>query len=89
MTRDIALVAEEAVPAGDLLDAIVSAGGKHLEEVRLFDLYRGDRLGLGKKSLAFALSFRASDRTLTDEEIAASMEKIQAACAKLGAQLRK
>ena len=45
--------------------------------------------GLGKKSLAFALSFRASDRTLTDEEIAASMEKIQAACAKLGAQLRK
>lgn len=67
----------------------MSAGGKHLEEVRLFDLYRGDRLGLGKKSLAFALSFRASDRTLTDEEIAASMEKIQAACAKLGAQLRK
>ena len=89
VTRDIALVAEEAVPAGDLLDAIVSAGGKHLEEVRLFDQYRGEPLGLGKKSLAFALSFRASDRTLTDEEIAASMEKIQAACAKLGAQLRK
>ncbi|HIS93700.1 MAG TPA: phenylalanine--tRNA ligase subunit beta [Candidatus Alectryocaccomicrobium excrementavium] len=89
VTRDIALVVEEAVPAGDLLDAIVSAGGKHLEEARLFDLYRGERLGLGKKSLAFALSFRASDRTLTDEEIAASMEKIQAACAGLGAQLRK
>ena len=89
VTRDIALLTDECVQVGDLMDAIRTAGGKNLEDVRLFDVYRGDRLGAGKKSVAFAMAFRANDRTLTDEEIASSMNKIQAACAKLGAQIRQ
>ncbi|MBR3504929.1 MAG: phenylalanine--tRNA ligase subunit beta [Clostridia bacterium] len=89
VTRDIALVMGEAVEVGPVMDAIVRAGGRLIEEVRLFDIYRGEKLGQDKKSVAFALSFRAADRTLTDAEIAAAMDKILAACRDgFGAELR-
>ena len=55
-----------------------------------FDIYRGEKLGADKKSIAFALSFRAADRTLTDAEINAALDKILTACARdFGAELRR
>ena len=90
VTRDIALVMNESVEAGPLMDAIRKAGGKLLEDVTLFDIYRGEKLGADKKSIAFALSFRAADRTLTDAEINAALDKILTACASdFGAELRR
>ena len=89
VTRDIALLMDEAVEVGPVMAAITKAGGKLIEDVRLFDIYRDIKLGLNKKSVAFALSFRAADRTLTDAEISAAMDKILAACQKdFGAELR-
>ena len=82
VTRDIALVMDESVEVGPLMAAIRKVGGRLLEEVSLFDIYRGLQLGLGKKSVAFSLSFRAPDRTLTDAEIAKAMESILDTCAR-------
>ncbi|MBW0115422.1 phenylalanine--tRNA ligase subunit beta, partial [Pseudonocardia abyssalis] len=65
---DVALVADESVPVADLTDALVDGGGELLETVRLFDVYAGEQVGAGKRSLAFTLRFRAPDRTLTSEE---------------------
>ncbi|MDR7300328.1 phenylalanine--tRNA ligase subunit beta [Haloactinomyces albus] len=65
---DVALVVDSAVPASELAEVVRSGGGALLEDVRLFDVYTGDRVGEGKKSLAFALRFRAGDRTLKQEE---------------------
>ncbi|MBQ3079418.1 MAG: phenylalanine--tRNA ligase subunit beta [Clostridia bacterium] len=76
VSRDIALVADEAVPAGDLMAAIEKAAGKLCEGVKLFDVYRGERLGEGKKSLAFSIIFRSPDHTLTEQEITSAMDKI-------------
>lgn len=90
VSRDIAIVVKEAARAGDMLDCIEKAGGRTLEEARLFDVYRGEKLGEGKKSVAYALTFRASDRTLTDAEIQASMDKILKALeTSFGAEIRK
>ena len=84
--RDIALVVPAAVPAGGLLDCIKGSGGAILEEVKLFDVYPLSPLA---KSLAYSLSFRAKDRTLTDAEIETSMAKIlKKAEAEYGAKLR-
>ena len=89
VSRDIALVVDEEVPAGDLMKCMEKAGGKLLEEIKLFDVYRGERLGEGKKSLAFSLSFRSPDHTLTDAEITAAMDKVLSQTGKqYGANLR-
>jgi len=89
VTRDIAVVVDEAVGVGTMLETIRKAGGKTLESVKLFDIYRGEKLGANKKSVAYAMAFRASDRTLTDEEIAGSMAKILKALeGEFGAELR-
>ena len=71
-----------------MMDAIRKAAAKTLEEVRLFDIYRSDKLGKGRKSVAYAMTFRAPDRTLTDEEITATMDKILRALKDFGAELR-
>lgn len=78
VNRDLAVIVDAAVPAGDVLDSIIAAGGNKLENARLFDVYEGEQLEAGKKSLAYEMTFRASDRTLTDEEVAHMMEKILA-----------
>ena len=57
------------------------AAGALLESIEMFDVYRGIQVGLGKKSVAFSLTFRAADRTLTDDEVQKAMEKVQAVCA--------
>lgn len=75
--RDIALVVEEDLPAEKVVAEITSAGGSLLREARLFDLYRGESIGPGKKSLAFALTYQAEDRTLTDKEVDKAHEKIE------------
>lgn len=67
--QDIALVVDEVVPAEEVRRVIAEGAGDLLEDVRLFDIFRGEQLGAGKKSLAFELVFRAADRTLTDEEV--------------------
>ncbi len=72
--EDVALVVEEAVPAAELLETLREGAGSLLESVRLFDVYRGTQVGEGRKSLAFALRFRAPDRTLTVEETGAARD---------------
>ena len=89
VSRDIAVVVDEAVGAGAMMDAIAKAAAKTLEDVKLFDIYRGDKLGAGRKSVAYAITLRAPDRTLTDEEINATMEKVlKALNQQFGAELR-
>ncbi|OAT74275.1 phenylalanine--tRNA ligase subunit beta [Parageobacillus thermoglucosidasius] len=89
IARDIALVVDENVVAGELQKAIIEAGGELLKEVSIFDVYKGDRLPDGKKSIAFSLRYYDPERTLTDEEVTAVHEKvIQAVEQQFGATLR-
>lgn len=87
--QDIALVVDESIPAEDVRLVVQEGAGDLLESVELFDVFRGEQLGEGKKSLAFSLLFRAADRTLTDDEVnpyrlaAATLAK-----ERLGAQMR-
>ncbi|MFD1211596.1 phenylalanine--tRNA ligase subunit beta [Arthrobacter sp. GCM10027362] len=67
-TQDVALVVDEAIPAGEVLETLREGAGGLLEDIALFDVYTGPGIGEGKKSLAFGLRFRANDRTLTAEE---------------------
>jgi len=86
---DLAFVVDEALPAGTAEATLRQAAGEWCEEVRLFDVFRSDALGEGRKSLAFALRFRAPDRTLTDAEVGAVRERcIQAMATAHGAALR-
>ncbi len=88
-TRDIAMVVCEEVCVGDIAEIFEAEMGGILESYALFDIYRGAQLGENKKSVAYSLSFRASDRTLTDDEVNAVMEKILAGLKnKVGADLR-
>ncbi|MBI1831368.1 MAG: phenylalanine--tRNA ligase subunit beta [Planctomycetes bacterium] len=75
--RDIAVVVDEAIPAEQIESEIRKAGGELLSGVRLFDLYRGNQIPPGTKSLAYALSYQAADRTLTDKEIDKAHKKIE------------
>lgn len=74
--RDLAFVVETAVPADALVEATRAAAGQWLESVSVFDVYAGERLGAGKKSVALALVYRHPERTLTDEEVAAAQEAV-------------
>jgi phenylalanyl-tRNA synthetase beta chain len=86
--EDIALVVDESVTAAQVEAVIRHAGGDALEEVRLFDVYTGEQVAPGKKSLAYALRFRA-DHTLTAEEVAGLRKRIvKQARKRLGAELR-
>lgn len=69
ITRDIALVVNKETVSGTLKDIIQTTGGKFLKEVHVFDLYEGDRMEEGKKSIAFSLKYLNPERTLTDEEV--------------------
>ncbi|MDR1778590.1 MAG: phenylalanine--tRNA ligase subunit beta [Clostridiales Family XIII bacterium] len=90
VTRDISLLADEAVTVGTIEKIVTEGGGALLESVKLFDVYRGKQIPEGKKSLAFSLVYRAPDRTLTDEEVASVHEKIVARlAADTGAALRE
>ncbi|WP_300084274.1 phenylalanine--tRNA ligase subunit beta [Propioniciclava sp.] len=87
--EDVALVVEAGVPAADLQAALAAGAGELLESVRLFDVYTGQPVPEGKKSVAFALRFRAADRTLTDAEVASARDAAVArAASDWGAELR-
>jgi phenylalanyl-tRNA synthetase beta chain len=87
--RDIAIIVGKEVPAEKVAAAIRAAGGDFLESVRLFDLYSGKQIPAGKKSLALALTFRAADRTLQDEEVDNWQRRVvQHLEQEVGAQLR-
>ena len=68
VTRDIAVICDLKVPAGEMKDAILAAGGELLEDCRVFDVYTGHHIIEGKKSVAFSLTMRSEDHTLTDQD---------------------
>ena len=87
--EDLALVVDEDVPAVQVRDLIVQTGGRTLRNVELFDVYRGEQIGAGKKSLAYALTYQADDKTLTDKTVAKLRKKIVKRLGReLGATLR-
>ncbi|OLR94620.1 phenylalanine--tRNA ligase subunit beta [Actinokineospora bangkokensis] len=86
---DLALVADTGVPVGELTRTLRAGGGELLEDIRLFDVFEGEQVGEGKRSLAYALRFRAPDRTLTVEEATAARDAaVTAAAERHGATLR-
>jgi phenylalanyl-tRNA synthetase beta chain len=88
ITRDIALVVDQTQTAGELKDIIVSAGGKLLKEVNVFDVYVGDKVPENKKSVAFTLKYSDPERTLTDDEVNQVHENVVAALQSAGVELR-
>ncbi|MBM9510538.1 phenylalanine--tRNA ligase subunit beta [Actinacidiphila acididurans] len=88
-TQDVALVVDGTVPAAAVESALRDGAGDLLESLRLFDIFTGPQIGEGRKSLAYALRFRAPDRTLTAEEASAARDAaISAAAERTGAILR-
>ena len=88
--RDIAMLIDESIEVAQIEKIITRKAKKILEEAKLFDVYRNEKLGDKKKSVAYSLKFRAKDRTLTDDEINKAMEEIIAELEKaFGAELRK
>jgi phenylalanyl-tRNA synthetase beta chain len=86
--QDLAVVVPAEVAAARLRETVLSGGGELLHAAEVFDLYEGEQLGEGRKSLALRLEFRAPDRTLTDEEVVAQRAAIEAELAKIGGSLR-
>ncbi|WP_096153060.1 MULTISPECIES: phenylalanine--tRNA ligase subunit beta [Bacillus] len=89
ISRDIALVVERSTPAGELQKVIVENGGKLLKDVKVFDLYEGDKIDANMKSVAFSLRYYHPEHTLTDEEVTKVHNKVLVALEeKCGAMLR-
>lgn len=89
LNQDIALVVDEAVPAETVRRTLIEGAGELVEDVQLFDVYRSDALGEGKKSLAFGLAFRADDRTLKEDEASeARLAAAELAKQRFGADMR-
>ncbi|MEE1281986.1 MAG: phenylalanine--tRNA ligase subunit beta [Acutalibacteraceae bacterium] len=88
VTRDLALLCDEAIPVITLQKAMEKAGGKIVESIKLFDVYQGKQIEAGKKSVAFNITMRSSEGTLTDEQAGSAMQKMMTALEKLGAILR-
>jgi phenylalanyl-tRNA synthetase beta chain len=87
--QDLAFTVPEELTAGELVTAAREAAGPDLREMRAFDVYRGDQMGPGKKSIAFSVTFQSPDRTLTDEDAAELRNRIVGALESgFGAQLR-
>jgi len=90
ISQDMSLVVDEGVSAQEVEDLIRRAGGSLLEGVTLFDLYRGEPIPPGKKSLAYSLTYRHDERTLTDKQVAKVHSKIAKQLSReLGAKLRE
>ena len=79
VSRDIAVVCDSAIPVGRMIETILASGGKYLKECALFDVYTGHHIAEGKKSVAFSLTMRAEDQTLTDEHAEETVKKVLAA----------
>ncbi|RSI45204.1 Phenylalanine--tRNA ligase beta subunit [Streptococcus sanguinis] len=89
VSRDVALLLKAEITHQEVLDAIQAAGVKRLTDIKLFDIFSGDKLGVGLKSMAYSLTFQNPEASLTDEEVAKYMEKIEKSLTeKLGAEVR-
>ena len=88
VTRDISMVVPKNIWVGQIEDVIAQRGGKILESYKLFDIYEGSQIVAGYKSVAYSITFRAKDRTLTDEDVNAAMKKILNGLQGLGIELR-
>jgi phenylalanyl-tRNA synthetase beta chain len=88
LRQDLAVTLPVSVSAGELIALAREAGGETLEAAEIFDVYSGEQVGEGRRSLALALTFRALDRTLTDEDVAPVRERLIAAIAAIGGELR-
>jgi phenylalanyl-tRNA synthetase beta chain len=88
LRQDLAVTLPEAIPAARVLACVRAAAGAILDQIDVFDVYTGPQVGAHRRSLALALTFQASDRTLTDEDVAPVRERIVAALADLGGELR-
>ena len=87
--QDIAVSVPEDVPAGDLVSAAREAGGDELREIRVFDVYRGDQIAPGRKSVALALAYQSAERTLAEEDASRLRNAIvDALVERFGAELR-
>jgi len=87
--EDLAVVVDEALPAERVRQVILQAGGKIITNVGLFDVYTGNQVGPGKKSLAYSLTYQATNRTLADKDVAGIRVRIvQRLEQELGARLR-
>ncbi|MFN8162287.1 MAG: phenylalanine--tRNA ligase subunit beta [Solirubrobacterales bacterium] len=89
VSQDLAVIVPAEVAAARVREAILSGGGELLRSAAVFDLFEGEQLGEGRKSLALNLEFRAPDRTLTDEEVASLREAIKAKLEAIGGTLRE
>ena len=87
--QDLAVVVPGDVPAARVREAVLAGGGELLRAAEVFDLFEGEQVGEGHKSLALRLEFRAADRTLTDEEVAAQRDSIATALASIGGAIRE
>ncbi len=88
ITRDISMVVPKEIMVGQIEDMIAQRGGKILESYKLFDIYEGAQILSGHKSVAYSITFRAKDHTLTDEEAGNAMKKILNGLEGMGIQLR-
>ena len=88
VSRDLALICDDEIPVLDLEKAIRRGAGDLLEEIRLFDVYRGSQIEAGKKSVAFSITLRSADSTLDDGQISACMKRVMKELEKAGAVLR-
>jgi phenylalanyl-tRNA synthetase beta chain len=87
--EDLAVVVDDALPADKAVEVIRAAGGKMVVNVRLFDVYRSEQIGAGKKSLAYSITYQAPDKTLTDKDVAGIRTRILRRLEQeLGARLR-
>ena len=89
VSRDLSMVVPKEVSAGQIEDMIRQRGGKIMESCELFDIYEGDQVKEGCKSIAYSITFRADDRTLTDDDITGAMKKILNGLESLGIELRQ
>ena len=87
-TRDISMICDDDVPVASLEKLIRNAVGSVLERVKLFDVYKGEQIAGGKKSVAFSIVMRSPDATLTDEQADAAMKRVKKALAGAGAEVR-
>lgn len=88
ITRDLSLVCADEVPVGDLQAAMKKAVGNILEQITLFDVYKGEQIAAGMKSVSFSIRMRSHEGTLTDEQADAAMKRVLKALKEHGATLR-
>ena len=88
VSRDISMVVPKDIMVGQIEAVIAQRGGKILEDYQLFDIYEGDQIKDGYKSVAYSITFRAKDRTLEEADVSAAMKKILNGLDGMGIELR-